>query len=115
VLDIDRSGEVDALSDGLLVLRYLFGFRDAILIDDATELDCTQCEADDIETYIASIRDEHLDVDDDGEEDALTDGLLVLRYLFGFRDGVLVGGAVDTDECGRCLADDIEVFIQERL
>ena len=34
------------------------------------------------------------DIDDDGELDALTDGLLILRYLFGFSGSTLTEGAV---------------------
>jgi plastocyanin len=37
-----------------------------------------------------------LDIDGDGSVDALTDGLLVLRYLLGFRNDALVAGAVST-------------------
>ena len=35
LLDVDGNGQVDALTDGLLVLRYMFGFRGASLIADA--------------------------------------------------------------------------------
>jgi hypothetical protein len=34
------------------------------------------------------------DIDADGSLDALTDGLLLLRYLFGLRDSNLVAGVV---------------------
>ena len=34
------------------------------------------------------------DIDDDGELDALTDGLLILRHLFGFSGSTLTEGAV---------------------
>ena len=37
---------------------------------------------------------EHYDVDANGTTDGLTDGLLILRYLFGFRDTALIHGAV---------------------
>ena len=36
----------------------------------------------------------------------LTDGLLVLRHLFGFTGATLTGGALG-DGCTRCLAADI--------
>jgi hypothetical protein len=113
VLDVDRDGQVSPLTDGLLILRYAFDFRGAVLVDDATGMNCTQCEADDIEGYLESIQDQ-LDVDWDGEVEPLTDGLLILRYLFGFRDEVLIDGAVDTD-CTRCDADDIETVIEALL
>jgi len=54
-----------------------------------------------------------LDIDDGGEE-PLTDGLLLLRYLFGFRDNALIAGALG-DDCERCLAHDIEKFIESNL
>ena len=37
-----------------------------------------------------------LDIDLDGEVTALTDGLLLIRYLFGFRDDALVKGALSS-------------------
>ena len=52
------------------------------------------------------------DIDGDGDVDALTDGLLKLRYLFGFRGEILVDGAVDLADCRRCVAADIEAYIQ---
>ena len=38
-----------------------------------------------------------LDIDGDGATDALTDGLLVLRYQFGFTGATLITGAVGPD------------------
>ncbi len=52
-----------------------------------------------------------LDVDGDGEYDALTDGLLVIRYLFGFRGNTLIADAVDAVNCSRCTAADIETYL----
>ena len=34
-LDIDGNGQVDAATDGLLILRYMFGFRGDALIQNA--------------------------------------------------------------------------------
>jgi subtilisin-like proprotein convertase family protein len=51
-----------------------------------------------------------LDVDADGEINALTDGLLTLRYHFGFRGATLVNGAVGPN-CKRCTAPLIEAFL----
>ena len=38
VLDIDASGEVDALTDGLLILRSLFGYSDDSLSSGVVSL-----------------------------------------------------------------------------
>jgi hypothetical protein len=113
LLDIDRNGDVDTLTDGLLVVRYLFGFRNQLLVEHATADDCTVCAADDLEAYIESIRAD-LDIDADGEADPLIDGLLLMRYLFGFRGAALVDDAVDAD-CTRCEAPEIEAFIEAGL
>ncbi len=53
------------------------------------------------------------DVDGDGLVRVLTDGLLVLRYLFGFRGLTLTSGVV-APECGRCEAADIEAYLAVR-
>ena len=37
-LDIDLSTQVNALTDGLLILRYLFGFRGPVLTNGAVDL-----------------------------------------------------------------------------
>ena len=81
------------MTDGVLVLRYLFGFRDATLIASAMGPLCDRCEADEIEDYIESILP-LLDIDDNADVEPLTDGVLILRYLFGFRDAALVIDAV---------------------
>ena len=93
-LDIDGNGSTDALTDGLLVLRYLFGFRGDTLINGAVAANATRATANSIETYLGSI---NIDIDGNGRTDALTDGLLVLRFLFGFRGDVLTNGAIAAD------------------
>jgi hypothetical protein len=110
-LDADGNGTGSALTDGLITLRYLFGFRGATLIAGAIDLgSCTRCTAQAIEDFLASGLAAY-DVDGNGQTDALTDGLLVLRYLFGFRGAALGGGAVDLDGCTRCTALQIEEYL----
>jgi hypothetical protein len=52
--DIDGDAAIGALTDGLLVLRYLFGFRGATLITGAVGAGCTRCTAPAIESYLAA-------------------------------------------------------------
>jgi hypothetical protein len=52
-----------------------------------------------------------LDIDANGDAAPLTDGLLVLRYLFGFRGAALVSGAFDVVGCNRCNAPAIEAYL----
>jgi len=54
------------------------------------------------------------DIDADGEVTALTDGLLILRFLFGFSGESLTMGA--TSDSGKRLdADEIEEYLDKRL
>jgi hypothetical protein len=54
-LDVDGSGDIQPLTDGLLVLRYEFGFRGATLVTGAVGPNCTRCTAPAIEAYLASV------------------------------------------------------------
>jgi Ca2+-binding RTX toxin-like protein len=54
LLDIDGNGEVDALSDGLLILRYLFGLSGDKLTDGAIGSDASR-DANEIEEYLNSL------------------------------------------------------------
>jgi len=110
-LDVDGNGKATALEDGLLIIRYLFGFRGATLIGGAVAADCTRCTAAAIEAYLAPCEGCLIyDVDGNGKVTALEDGLLIIRYLFGFRGATLIGGAVAAD-CTRCSATAIESYL----
>lgn len=110
LLDVDEDGQVEALTDGLLVVRHEFGFQGMALAGGAIDLvNCTRCDGPAVSSYLTGIG--ALDIDFDGELVALTDGLLVLRYLFGFRGNALIGGAVDLSDCVRCDATAIEGHI----
>jgi hypothetical protein len=108
-LDVDGNGVADALTDGLLIIRYVFGFRGDTLIEGALPQDCTRCTAQEIETYLGD-NITQLDVDGNATADALTDGLLVIRYVFGFRGDTLIEGALPQD-CTRCTAQEIETYL----
>ena len=57
VLDVDGSGEVEPLTDGLLLLRSMFGFTGEALVTGAIDLNnCTDCDAEGVESYITSIK-----------------------------------------------------------
>jgi hypothetical protein len=109
VLDVDDNGSVGALSDGLLVLRHGFGFTGTTLVTGATGPGCQRCDGPAVTSYLQSIVD-LLDVDDNGAFDALTDGLLVLRHMFGFTGPSLVNGATAAN-CSRCDAGAIDTYL----
>ena len=52
--DIDQSGSVDALSDGLILLRYFFNLRGEALIAGVISPNANRTSAADIEAYIES-------------------------------------------------------------
>jgi hypothetical protein len=111
--DIDGDGDAKALTDGLLVIRHLFGFSGSALIANATSVDSVRSSAESVEAYLSSAADQ-LDVDGDGSKKALTDGLLVIRYLFGFTGEALISGAIGTS-AERTTAAEIEAYIDARL
>jgi RHS repeat-associated protein len=114
-LDVDGSSEITALTDGLLALRALFGFTGENLVAGLVDTTrCTLCTAAEVEAAIGELGSA-LDVDGNGQVQALSDGILVLRYLFGFRGTSLTAGAVDTASCARCTAAEISPAIEVLL
>ena len=107
--DIDGDGRKDALTDGLLVLRHLFGFSGTTLTEGAIAGDATRSTVSEIESYLQT-NGVYLDVDEDGTTDALTDGLLLLRHLFGFSGQTLIEGAVSAT-ASRASASEIGSYI----
>ena len=102
-----------ALSDGLITLRFLFGFTGEVLIANALGSGAGRPTSSEIEEYLNSSGSK-LDIDGDGELKALTDGLLLVRYLFGFRGEGLVTGAV-SESATRRSAQEISNYISDRL
>ena len=110
-IDIDGNEKFDALTDGLLILRSTFEISGSSLIAGVLADDAVHTNADDIEGRIALLGNK-LDIDDDGDVDALTDGLLVLRYLFEIREEALTLGVLSPD-AKRTDASDIEAYLDQ--
>ena len=109
-LDIDGNGEYDALTDGLLLLRGMFGLTDSALIAGAVASEAVYTSSEELQTRITLLGD-LADIDGNGEIDALTDGLLTLRYLFGLEGNTLITGVVASDAT-RTSAADIEAHLK---
>jgi hypothetical protein len=115
-LDVDASvtaTKYDALTDGLLILRYLFGLTGTALTDSVVGGTATRTDPAVLKTYLDGIRAQ-LDIDGNGQTNALTDGLLILRYLFGVRGDLLVADAFDPLG-SRKTAVDIEAYIRSLM
>lgn len=91
--DVDNDGVVEPLTDGLLVLRHFFGFTGTALTHGALGVNATNTTAERIQAHIEA-RFERFDLDGDGLHQPLTDGLLLLRFLFGFTGEALTAGAL---------------------
>jgi len=110
ILDINADGDVDALSDGLLLLRSMFGLTGNALSNGLPASDAAHHNSVGIESRIGILGD-LADVDGNGNVDALTDGLLMLRYLAGLEGGSLISKVVATDAT-RTTAIDIEAHLK---
>ena len=93
-LDVDNDDRFDAATDGLLILRYLLGYRGTALVADAVAAaGAERASAAAIEGYLAAILPD-LDIEGDNLRLATTDGLLIIRHLLGLTDDTaLISGA----------------------
>jgi hypothetical protein len=106
--DFDGNASADALTDGLMLLRYTFGIRDMRMTSGAMAGNSTL-------SAIQVVDNMHraatlADIDGNGSTDALTDGLLLLRYLFGLRGENLISGAISSDAT-RTTQEQIEQYL----
>jgi uncharacterized repeat protein (TIGR01451 family) len=94
-LDIDVSNtatKYDALTDGVLAIRYMLGVTGPALTAGALGGTATRTDPTVIKAYLDAKRSAY-DIDGDGVVEATTDGLLILRYLFGLRGDLLITDA----------------------
>jgi hypothetical protein len=97
-LDIDNDGNLDALTDGLLLMRHLFNSTGDALTENAVSAGAQRSSAGDISAFLESPEcQEFFDIDGDQQRDALTDGLMTMRYLFGFSGPALIQNAVSSN------------------
>jgi len=109
-IDIDGNEDYDALTDGLLLLRGMFGLDGSALVTGTIASDATYTESVDIESRIEILGD-LTDIDGNDDIDALTDGLLILRYLFGLQGDTLINGVV-AEDATRNTAEEIEAHLE---
>jgi hypothetical protein len=110
--DIDGNGDADALTDGLTILKAAFGITGQDMIDGTLAPD-SEMTLDDVELSMQKTMS-IADIDDNGEVGALTDGLIVLRYLFDITDSKLTEGAISPDasrEAHQSIVDHLEKYM----
>jgi hypothetical protein len=94
-LNVDKSAAqaYDSATDGLLVMRYMFGVRGAGLTANVVAPSALRNDPVAIAASLDNMRSA-LDVDNDGVVNALTDGILIIRYMSGMRGAALIAGAI---------------------
>ncbi len=102
-LDIDDSfatgTSYHALTDGVLVIRGMLGLAGNALVAGVRGPGAVRDAA--AIAQRLTLLNRALDIDDNGSLDPATDGVLVMRYLLGFRGSALVGTAVGACPSGR--------------
>ena len=106
VLDFNSDNFQDSSKDGKLVLRYMFGLRDEQLVKDLNQSGFGSS----LITKKIDALDKELDIDGNGAIDALTDGLLLYRYLDGQRGQSLITGVISADATRKSF-DEIETYL----
>lgn len=88
--DVDGDGSILAVTDGVLILRAMLGLDGASLISGTTH----SCAPRDAAAISAHMAGQIFDIDGDNRVDLATDGILLLRAMFGFVGGALIDGAL---------------------
>lgn len=97
VLDVDGNNVISATSDGLMILRAMLGLTNAAVTQGATVPGAPRTTWAQIEPYVHLAA---LNLDQSGNTTAASDGVLLLRALFG-----LTGSAVTQGVTTRTWAD----------
>ena len=108
--DVDKNGEFDALTDGLMILRYAFDLRGEAMWLGAIATD-SPLSVPELEANMELIANTISDIDGDGRFDALTDGIMALRYAFDLRGDSLILGAI-SNGATRTTAEEIESYFE---
>jgi subtilisin family serine protease len=111
--DIDGNHQYDALTDGLMIARFLFGMNAAGIASGATAPDAAVTAP---ATLFARLQDLRplFDIDGNGQTEPLHDGILLIRYLFGLRGERLIADALAPD-ARRVDPASIEMYIATLL
>jgi hypothetical protein len=123
-LDIDGNGVVDALTDGIMAVRYMFNQTNGSFAGDALTAGAIAPDAtrnlEQIQNHLQEGFDNlSLDIDGNSQVDALTDGIMAVRYMFNqtngsFADDALTDGAIApnaTRDLDAILAHLAEIYI----
>ena len=91
-LDVDGDGATTLARDGVLLLRYLMGFRDAALTAGLGITDANAAQA--IADYVGTAAQYDVFGRSPGTPSATVDGLVLLRLMTGVADDALLNGEI---------------------
>jgi len=109
-VDVDGNGTYDALTDGMLIVRYLSGLTGDALYRGVVGAAAARGTPTALAQQLENIRP-LLDVDGNGQVDAMTDGMAIMRYMFGFRGSALIDTTVGQRPT-RSAAPAIEAYLR---
>jgi len=92
ILDLDGNGEIDALTDGVMLIRIMSGLTGDAVTNNAIGKNAQRTTWAQIQPFVTLST---LDIDGNGAVDPLTDGLMILRASFG-----MTGDAVTMNALG---------------
>ncbi len=91
ILDIDGNGVHDANTDGVMLLRAMFGLTGTAVTNGAIGVGAKRTTWAEIQPVINTLA---LDVDGNNSTAPLTDGLMILRAMLGLTGGAVTSGAL---------------------
>jgi hypothetical protein len=109
---VDLAGCYVSLTVGLCLLRFLEGAWADIAMSGALGADAKRTDSGTMATYLLNLLPV-LDIDGDGATDPATDGVLILRYMFGLRGAALVQDATSIKASRDAAA--IETWLQQLM
>ena len=110
--DIDGNGSLDSETDGKLVASYLLGFSGNHLTEGKIGENAARATPEEVGDYLNFFLDQgYLDVDGDSAHDAMTDGVLVCRYMRGISGQALIESAI-APNATRTSAWEITLFLE---
>ncbi|MEZ6060526.1 MAG: GEVED domain-containing protein [Planctomycetaceae bacterium] len=112
-LDPDGNGVAELFTDGILIARYLVNFRGNALTRNAIGADAGRADLSAILPFLNESQD-LLDVDGDDNRELFTDGILIARFLAGFRGDLLIRNAVGP-QATRATSAEIEAHLNSFL
>jgi hypothetical protein len=95
-IDADENGVCDPLTDGVMFLRYMLGVTGSGLTANALGASPFISTPTAIKNHLDDIRP-LLDLDGNGQVEAIYDGLILMRYLFGLRGDALITNALGSN------------------